>query len=148
MKRGTGTTAVHGRREARPGPPTTPLVQSSTFAFADSGGMRRYLEGAERLYPYTRYPYPTLPDPDECLRHRLSRWAGLVMTSVTTALWGPAVLFGGARVGSREGIGRARSSPKVLGGLMGPHPSFLVLRGLKTLPRRVARQCDNALVLA
>ena len=31
---------------------------------------------------------------------------------------------------------------------MDPHPAFLVLRGLKTLHLRVARQCENALALA
>ncbi len=266
--RGPGTKAVHGRRDARPGPLTTPIVQSSTFAFAGSGEMRRYLEGDERLYLYTRYENPTLRELEESLaaleggeaglvfasgmaamttalfslvqagdevlasaslyggttrfvreilpslgvagrfvppadlrrldalvtpktrvlvlesptnpilevvdiaavaraaRERglavvvdntfatphlqrpLSLGADLVMHSLTKALSGHSDVIGGALVGSRERIERARSYLKVLGGCMDPHPAFLVLRGLKTLHLRVARQCENALALA
>lgn len=60
MKRGLGTRAVHGAHEARRGPLTTPIVQSSTFAFASADEMNRYLEGDERLFLYTRYENPTL----------------------------------------------------------------------------------------
>jgi cystathionine beta-lyase/cystathionine gamma-synthase len=267
-ERGPGTTAVHGRREARPGPLTTPIVQSSTFAFADSGEMRRYLEGDERLYLYTRYENPTLRELEDSLaaleggesalvfasgmaamttalfslvqagdevlasaslyggttrfvreilpalgvsgrfvppadlrrldavaspksrvlvlesptnpilevvdiaavaraaherglavvvdntfatphlQRPLSLGADLVMHSLTKALSGHSDVMGGALVGSRERIERARSYLKVLGGCMDPHPAFLVLRGLKTLHLRVARQCENALALA
>jgi len=267
-KRGTGTTAVHGRRESRSGPLTTPVVQSSTFAFADSGEMRRYLEGDERLYLYTRYENPTLRELEESLaalegaeaglvfasgmaamttalfslvqagdevlasaslyggttrfvreilpslgvagrfvtpgdltrlgdvvgpktrvlviesptnpilevvdiaaaasaahdrglslvvdntfatpflQRPLSLGADLVMHSLTKALSGHSDIIGGALLGSRERIERARSYLKVLGGCMDPHPAFLVLRGLKTLHLRVARQCENALALA
>ena len=43
---------------------------------------------------------------------------------------------------------RAREVLKVLGGCLDPHSAFLVLRGLKTLHLRVARQCENAMALA
>jgi cystathionine gamma-synthase len=56
--------------------------------------------------------------------------------------------MGGVLVGSRDRIDRARAMLKVLGGCMDPHAAFLVLRGLKTLHLRVARQCENALALA
>lgn len=266
--RGPGTRAVHGRREARPGPITTPIVQSSTFAFASSEQMRRYLEGDDRLCLYTRYENPTLRELEDALAAlegaesglvfasgmaamttalfslvragdevlasaslyggttrfvrevlpslgvtgrffppadltrldtlagpksrvlviesptnpilevvdiaavaRLARQRGialvvdntfatpflqrplalgadLVMHSLTKALGGHSDVVGGALVGSRERIDRARSYLKVLGGCMDPHPAFLVLRGLKTLHLRVARQCENALALA
>src|SRR6266540_465328 len=88
--RGPGTKAVHGRRDARPGPLTTPIVQSSTFAFAGSGEMRRYLEGDERLYLYTRYENPTLRALEEALAALEGGEAGLVfasgMAASTTAL--------------------------------------------------------------
>ena len=35
-RRGPGTTAVHGRREAPRGPLAAPIVQTSTFAFASA----------------------------------------------------------------------------------------------------------------
>jgi cystathionine beta-lyase/cystathionine gamma-synthase len=59
-KRGIGTRAVHGAKDPKPGPLTTPIVQSSTFVFGSSAEMRRYLDGDEELYLYTRYANPTL----------------------------------------------------------------------------------------
>src|SRR3989442_14424374 len=84
--RGPGTKAVHGRRDARPGPLTTPIVQSSTFAFAGSGEMRRYLEGDERLYLYTRYENPTLRELEESLAALEGGEAGLVFASGMAAM--------------------------------------------------------------
>ncbi len=267
-KDGIGTRAVHGRRGARAGPLTTPIVQSSTFVFASSAEMRRYLEGGEELYLYTRYENPTLQDLGEslaaleeaeaglvfasgmaamttallslvkagdevlasaslyggttrlvrdvlpglgiggrlvpladlarldrvagpqsrvlviesptnpsldvldiaavaasahdrgivlvadntfatpCLQRPLRLGADLVMHSLTKALGGHSDLIGGALVGPRDRIERARTMLKVLGGCMDPHPAFLALRGLKTLHLRVRRQCENALALA
>jgi cystathionine beta-lyase/cystathionine gamma-synthase len=266
--RGPGTTAVHGRRKPRPGPVTAPIVQSSTFAFASSEEMRRYLAGDPELCLYTRYENPTLRELEEALaalegaeaglvfssgmaaittalfslvragdevlasaslyggttrfvrevlpalgvngrfvapadltrldrvataksralviesptnpvldvvdieavarsaRERgivlvvdntfaspivqrpLALGADLVMHSLTKALSGHSDVMGGALVGSRERIAQARSFLKVLGGCMDPLPAFLVLRGLKTLHLRVARQCETALALA
>jgi cystathionine beta-lyase/cystathionine gamma-synthase len=85
-----GTRAVRGRREVRPGPLTTPIVQSSTFAFASSAEMRRYLEGDEELFLYTRYENPTLRELEESLAALEEGEAGLVfasgMAAVTTAI--------------------------------------------------------------
>jgi cystathionine beta-lyase/cystathionine gamma-synthase len=58
--RSVGTRAVHGDRPAAEGPLATPIVQTATFAFASSAEMRRYLEGDDRLYLYTRYANPTV----------------------------------------------------------------------------------------
>jgi len=71
-----------------------------------------------------------------------------VMHSVTKALAGHSDVVGGALVGSRARIDRARGLLKVLGGCMDPHAAFLALRGIKTLHLRVERQCANALALA
>lgn len=265
---GVGTKAVHGRRAPRKGSLTTPIVQSSTFAFSSSEEMRRYLAGDEELYLYTRYANPTLRDLEESLAtleggeaaavfssgmaatttaliallqagdevlasaslyggstklvrdvlarfgiaHRivppadlprvrelsgprtrvllfesptnpsvdvidiqataasahdagitvivdntfatpvvqqpLALGADLVMHSLTKALAGHSDLIGGALVGSRALIHRVHDTAKVVGGCMDPHPAFLALRGLKTLHLRVARQGENALLLA
>ncbi len=267
-KRGIGTRAVHGARDPRPGPLTTPIVQSSTFVFASSAEMRRYLEGSDDLYLYTRYENPTLRElehrlaaleegeaalvlasgmaasttgllsllkagdevlasaslyggttrlvreilpslgiasrvvpPSELsklgtlvgprtkalvvesptnpsldvldlgavcaaahdhgvavmvdntfaspiLQRPLGLGADLVMHSMTKSLGGHSDLIGGALVGSRERIDKARSLLKVLGGCLDPHSAFLVLRGLKTLHLRVHRQGENAMALA
>jgi cystathionine beta-lyase/cystathionine gamma-synthase len=55
-----GTRAVHGRRDRKAGPLTPPIAQSATFAFESSAELRRYLDGDERLYLYTRYENPTV----------------------------------------------------------------------------------------
>jgi len=267
-KRGIGTRAVHGNKPPQRGPLTTPVVQSATFVFDSSAEMRRYLEGDEELYLYTRYENPTLRElesrlaaleeaeaavvfasgmaasatgilsmvkaGDEVLASaslyggvtRLVRevlpslgiqtrivptadlprlatvasdrsrllllesptnpsveildlrtiiaaahdrgiavmvdntfatpflqrpycvGADLVMHSLTKALAGHSDLIGGALVGSKERVEKARSLLKVLGGCMDPHAAFLAVRGLKTLHLRVHRQCENAMALA
>lgn len=267
-ERGPGTLAVHGDATPRPGPLAPPVVQTSTFVFASAAEMRRYLDGDEDLYLYTRYANPTLRELEErlaaleggeaglvfasgmaaistallclvqagdevlasaslyggttrlvrqvlprlgitsrflspeqllslgevagarsrvlviesptnptlqvldiqaiaaqahalgiavvadntfatpVLQHPLALGADLVMHSLTKALGGHSDLIGGALVGSRERIAAARETLKVLGGCLDPHPASLVLRGLKTLHLRVARQCENALALA
>ena len=58
--RGAGTRAVHGRRERKAGPLTPPIAQTATFAFESSAAVRRYLDGDEGLYLYTRYENPTV----------------------------------------------------------------------------------------
>ena len=89
-QRGPGTRAVHGRRGARPGPLATPVVQSSTFAFASAAEMRRYLEGDEELYLYTRYANPTVRELEEALAAVEGAPAALALSSgmaaMTTAL--------------------------------------------------------------
>jgi cystathionine beta-lyase/cystathionine gamma-synthase len=80
-RRGRGTTAVHGRREPRPGPLATPIVQTSTFVFESSKTLRRYLDGDEELCLYTRYENPTLRELEERLAALDGAAAGLVLAS-------------------------------------------------------------------
>ncbi len=82
------------------------------------------------------------------LQRPLALGADIVMHSLTKALGGHSDLIGGALVGSRERMEKARNVMKVLGGCLDPHAAFLVLRGLKTLHLRVERQCANALAVA
>ena len=82
------------------------------------------------------------------LQHPLALGADVVMHSLTKSLGGHSDIMGGALVGSGERMHRVREMLKVLGGCLDPHSAFLVLRGLKTLHLRVARQCENALALA
>jgi cystathionine beta-lyase/cystathionine gamma-synthase len=89
-RRGIGTRAVHGKRARRSGPLTTPIVQSSTFAFESAAEMRRYLEGDPDLYLYTRYENPTLRELEERLAALEQGEAAVVfasgMAALTTAL--------------------------------------------------------------
>jgi cystathionine beta-lyase/cystathionine gamma-synthase len=82
------------------------------------------------------------------LQRPLGLGADIVMHSLTKALGGHSDITGGVLVGSRARMERVRDLVKVLGGILDPHSAFLVLRGLKTLHLRVARQCENALALA
>jgi cystathionine beta-lyase/cystathionine gamma-synthase len=267
-KQGLGTRAVHGGKPPRRGPINTPIVQSATFAFESAAEMRRYLEGDEELYLYTRYENPTLRELESALcaleegeaavvfasgmaalttavlstvkagdevlasaslyggttrlvrevlpalgiasrvippaelpnigkvageksrllllesptnptvevldlrtiaaaahdrgiavladntfatpvlQRPLCLGVDIVMHSLTKSLSGHSDIMGGALVGSKERMEKARSLLKVLGGCMDPHPAFLALRGLKTLHLRVHRQCENAMALA
>jgi cystathionine beta-lyase/cystathionine gamma-synthase len=268
MAKGIGTRAVHGAGVPQPGPLTTPIVQTSTFVFESSNDLRRYFEGGEGLYFYTRYENPTLHALEKVLaalenaeaglvlasgmaavttgllslveagdevlasaslyggttrllgevlprlgitprlippadlvrladvagprsralilesptnpalevidiqavcaaahdrgltvivdntfatpivQQPLALGADLVVHSLTKALSGHSDVMGGALLGSRERIDRARSLLKVFGGIMDPHAAFLALRGVKTVHLRVQRQCENALALA
>ena len=82
------------------------------------------------------------------LQRPLQLGADIVMHSLTKSLSGHSDIVGGALVGSKERMEKARSLLKVLGGCMDPHPAFLALRGLKTVHLRVHRQCENAMALA
>ncbi len=66
-ERGIGTRAVHGAHGPQAGPLMTPIAQSGTFVFDSAAAMRRYLEGDESLYLYTRYANPTLRELEERL---------------------------------------------------------------------------------
>ena len=59
--KGDSTRAVHGgEREQRTSDSlTTPIHQTSTFAFADSEEVRAYQEGRKRRDEYGRYGNPT-----------------------------------------------------------------------------------------
>lgn len=71
-----------------------------------------------------------------------------VVHSCTKSLGGHTDVVSGAAIGSRAWIGRVWPLFKVLGGCPGPHDAFLLLRGLKTLPLRAARQNETALAVA
>ncbi len=85
-KHGPGTTAVHGGRPPRPGPLSTPVVQSATFAFASAAEMRQYLEGDDELYIYTRYANPTLHELEEALAALEGAESALVLSSGMAAM--------------------------------------------------------------
>ena len=83
---GLGTRAVHGSGHAATGPLTTPIVQSSTFAFASAEEMRRYLAGDDELFLYTRYANPTLAALETALAGLEDAEAALVFASGMAAM--------------------------------------------------------------
>ncbi len=72
----------------------------------------------------------------------------LVMHSATKYLGGHNDLLAGVICGGGELVGAIREAQSVLGGVCDPHGAYLLLRGLKTLPLRVARQNESAQKIA
>ncbi len=84
--RGPGTRAVHGGNGPRRGPLAPPIVQTSTFAFASTAELRRYLDGDPALYAYTRHANPTLDELERALADLEGAEAGLSFASGMAAI--------------------------------------------------------------
>ena len=78
----------------------------------------------------------------------LALGADLVLHSATKYLAGHNDVMGGALVGKRGLIERIRNLHGVLGGVVDPHASYLILRGVKTLALRVERANATAGAIA
>jgi cystathionine gamma-synthase len=72
----------------------------------------------------------------------------LVTHSVTKYLGGHNDLLGGVVTGPAETIARLKEVQGVMGGVPDAHNAYLLLRGLKTLAIRVARQNENGMRVA
>ncbi len=72
----------------------------------------------------------------------------VVLHSGTKFLGGHTDLICGVAAGRRDLIDTIRATRTTLGGVMDPHAAFLLLRGIKTLAVRVARQNESALRVA
>ena len=78
----------------------------------------------------------------------LALGADLVLHSAAKYLAGHNDVMGGALVGNRALIEKIRKLHGVLGGVVDPHASYLILRGVKTLALRVARSNATASAIA
>ncbi len=74
--------------------------------------------------------------------------ADYVVHSATKYLGGHGDVMGGVIATSRPKRQTLYELLKLLGCVLGPHEAWLILRGLKTLPLRVQRQCESALTIA
>src|SRR6266700_1219316 len=72
----------------------------------------------------------------------------LVLHSGTKYFCGHSDLICGVAAGRRDLIDEIHHTRTTLGGTMDPHAAFLLLRGIKTLAVRVARQNESALRIA
>jgi cystathionine gamma-synthase len=72
----------------------------------------------------------------------------LVLQSATKYLAGHNDILAGAVLGRTELVGQIRALHKSMGGVIDPHCCYLLLRGLKTFPLRVARQNETGLAVA
>jgi len=79
------------------------------------------------------------------LQRPLELGADLVVHSMTKYLGGHSDVVGGAIVGRDKGLGEQLAYlQNAVGAVIGPLDSFLVLRGIKTLPIRMDRHAENA----
>ena len=84
-----------------------------------------------------------------CFQRPLELGADLVVHSTTKYLNGHSDVVGGAIVTDSDALReRLHFVQNSVGAVPGPMDAFLVLRGLKTLPVRMARHQENALALA
>jgi len=72
----------------------------------------------------------------------------IVVHSATKYLGGHSDIIAGAAAGSRKWMERVRSNVIYLGGSMDPGAAYLLIRGMKTLGVRVAKQCQTAMAVA
>jgi cystathionine gamma-synthase/methionine-gamma-lyase len=68
--------------------------------------------------------------------------------SVTKYLAGHGDVLGGAVVTDREHYDTLRTLSRAIGPVLGPFESYLTMRGIKTFPLRMERQCANACRIA
>ena len=79
------------------------------------------------------------------LQRPLELGADLVVHSMTKYLGGHSDVVGGTIIGTDKELGEKLAYfQNAIGGVQGPMDSFLVLRGIKTLPIRMDRHAQNA----
>ncbi len=118
-----------------PGNPT--LVITDLQAVADIAR-----EHGARLVVDNTFMGPALQQP-------FKLGADVVVHSLTKSLNGHADVVGGAIIAKDEAdYALFRRTLNHLGGVLAPMDAFLVHRGVRTLPLRIERQCENALAVA
>jgi cystathionine beta-lyase/cystathionine gamma-synthase len=74
--------------------------------------------------------------------------ANIVVHSVTKYLAGHGDVLGGVAVSDEQHLETIRSLSRIIGPVLGPFESYLTMRGIKTFPLRMERQCANACQVA
>lgn len=78
----------------------------------------------------------------------LEHGADYVVHSLTKYLSGHGDVMGGAIIARGEKLEEIRTMSRVVGPILGPFEAYLAMRGIKTFPLRMERQCRNAAVVA
>jgi cystathionine gamma-synthase/methionine-gamma-lyase len=78
----------------------------------------------------------------------LEHGAAMVVHSLTKYLSGHGDVLGGMVTANTEHIQPLRDLSRMLGLTLGPFESYLSMRGIKTFPLRMERQCQNACRIA
>ncbi len=82
------------------------------------------------------------------LMRPLDLGADVTIHSATKLLAGHSDVMGGVAAGRFETMAATRESNRVWGSTLDPFAAWLVVRGIRTLPLRVARVCENAMRVA
>jgi len=83
-----------------------------------------------------------------CLNRPLQCGATAVVHSASKYLAGHGDVIAGIVAANTHVLAKIHQYRKLIGANLGPFEAFLALRGLRTLPLRMERQCANALQLA
>ncbi len=83
-----------------------------------------------------------------CLVRPLELGADYVVHSATKYLSGHGDVMAGVVVSGAANCTALRGVAKTVGSILGPNEAYLALRGLKTLPLRIERQCKSAAWIA
>jgi cystathionine beta-lyase/cystathionine gamma-synthase len=78
------------------------------------------------------------------LAHPLAWGADFCVHSVTKYLAGHGDVLGGVVITTQEHAASLRSLSRTVGPVLGPFECYLTMRGIKTFPLRMERQCANA----
>ena len=78
------------------------------------------------------------------LMRPLELGADVTIHSATKLLGGHSDVMGGVAAGRFEAMASIRQSNRVWGSTLDPFAAWLIVRGIRTLPLRVARTCENA----
>jgi methionine-gamma-lyase len=82
------------------------------------------------------------------LQTPISLGCDVVIHSATKYICGHGDVIAGVVIGKKEFITQvSRTTQKDMGGIISPFDAWLLLRGLKTLPVRMDRHCENAAIL-
>jgi methionine-gamma-lyase len=82
------------------------------------------------------------------LQTPISHGCDVVLHSATKYICGHGDVIAGVVIGKSEFIQHvSRTTQKEMGGIISPFDAWLLLRGLKTLPVRMDRHCENASML-
>jgi cystathionine beta-lyase/cystathionine gamma-synthase len=117
-------------------------LANPTVAVTDLAAIARLAHEAGAMFVVDS----TLAPPVIC--RPLEHGADLVLHSATKYFGGHSDVTGGVVTGHPELIKRLRDVRVDTGGSLGPDDSYLLRRGLETLPLRVRRQCSTAQLLA
>ena len=72
----------------------------------------------------------------------------LVVHSATKALSGHGDIIAGAVAGKRELLEKLWQAAIIIGATLAPFDAWLLMRGIRTLPLRIKRQSENAMIIA